>query len=287
MSTIEIKNVSKNFNKTVALENVTLSLEPNKIYGLMGRNGAGKTTLLNIITNKIFASSGEVLIDGETAVENDSAQVKIFSMSQKSSYPVNMKVKEAIKWTNEFYPSFNREYACQLAVKFKLDINKKIKDLSTGYNSIFTFILALASGASVILFDEPVLGVDANNRELFYKELLANYIEKPKTIVVSTYLIDEISDVLEEIIIINDGKIVLSEPVDKVLSLAYTVSGNKENVEKYTKVKNIIREQILGNLKMTTIYQNCDDKDKQVIKELGLKITTVKLQELIISLTNS
>jgi len=287
MSTIEIRNVSKNFNKTVALENVSLTLEPNKIYGLMGRNGAGKTTLLNIITNKLFASCGEVLIDGESAVENDSAQVKIFSMSQKNSYPVNMKVKEAIKWTNEFYPNFNPEYACQLAVKFKLDIDKKMKDLSTGYNSIFTFILALASGASVILFDEPVLGVDANNRELFYKELIANYIGKPKTIVVSTHLIDEISDVLEEIIIINDGEIVLSEPVDKVLSLGYTVSGNKQSVEKYTSGKNIIREQILGNLKMTTIYQNCDDKDKQLIKELGLKITTVKLQELIISLTNS
>ena len=287
MSTIEIINVSKNFNKTVAIDNVSLTFEPNKIYGLMGRNGAGKTTLLNVITNKIFASLGVVLIDGETAVENDSAQVKIFSTSKKSSYPVNMKVKEAIKWTNEFYPNFNSEYACRLAVNFKLDINKKIKDLSTGYNSIFTFILALASGASVILFDEPVLGVDANNRELFYKELIANYIEKPKTIVVSTHLIDEISDVLEEIIIINDGKIVLCEPVDKVLQLGYTVSGPKANVEEYTKGKNIIREQILGNLKMTTIYQNCDDKDKHVIKELGLKITTVKLQELIISLTNS
>ena len=93
MSKIEIINVSKNFNKTVALNNVSLTLEPNKIYGLMGRNGAGKTTLLNIITNKLFASTGEVLIDGETAVENDSAQVKIFSMSQKSDYPVTMKVK--------------------------------------------------------------------------------------------------------------------------------------------------------------------------------------------------
>ena len=110
---------------------------------------------------------------------------------------------------------------------------------------------------------------------------------KPKTIVVSTHLIDEISDVLEEIIIINDGKIVLCDPVDKVLQLGYTVSGAEANIEKYTKGKNVIREQLLGNLKMTTIYQHCDDKDKQVIKELGLKITTVKLQELIISLTNS
>jgi len=81
---VEIKNVSKHFNKTIALNNVSLTLEPNKIYGLLGRNGAGKTTLLNIITNKLFASSGGILIDGETAVENDHAQGKIFCMDEKN-----------------------------------------------------------------------------------------------------------------------------------------------------------------------------------------------------------
>lgn len=94
MSRIEIKNISKNFNKINALKNVSFTLEANKIYGLMGRNGAGKTTLLNIITNKLFASSGEVLIDGENAVENDNAQLKIFCMSEKNIYPLRMKVKD-------------------------------------------------------------------------------------------------------------------------------------------------------------------------------------------------
>ena len=88
MSTIEIKNVSKNFNKTFTLRNVSVTLESNKIYGLFGRNGAGKTTLLNIITNKLFASLGEVLIDGETAVENDHAQVKIFCIAEKNIYEI-------------------------------------------------------------------------------------------------------------------------------------------------------------------------------------------------------
>ncbi|MCJ7690586.1 MAG: ABC transporter ATP-binding protein, partial [Clostridiaceae bacterium] len=229
MSRIEIKNISKYFNKTIALENVSLTLEPNKIYGLMGRNGAGKTTLLNIITNKLFASSGEILIDGETAVDNDNAQGKIFSMNEKNVYPEYMRVKEGFKWTMEFYPNFNMTYAYELATNFKLDVNKKIKSLSTGYNSIFKLILSLASGAFVILLDEPVLGLDANNRELFYRELIKNYSEQPKTIVVSTHLIDEISDILEEIIIIKDGEIALAEPVDKVLQLGYTVSGDNAN----------------------------------------------------------
>ena len=287
MSMIEIKNLSKNFKKAIALKDVSLRFEPNKIYGLLGRNGAGKTTLLNIISNKLFASSGEVLIDGETAVENDHAQGKIFCMTEKNVYPLNMKVKTGIKWTKEFYPNFNMTYAYELTTKFKLDVDRKIKDLSTGYKSIFTMILGLASGASVIIFDEPVLGLDANNRELFYKELISNYSEQPKTIVVSTHLIDEISNVLEEIIIIKDGEIVLAQPVDKVLQLGYTVSGDCTNVEKYAKGKNIIREETMGKLKITTLYQHHDSKDKELINELGLEIAPVKLQELIISLTNS
>jgi len=279
---VEIKNVSKHFNKTIALNNVSLTLEPNKIYGLLGRNGAGKTTLLNIITNKLFASSGGILIDGETAVENDHAQGKIFCMDEKNVYPLNMKGKEGITWTREFYPNFNMIYANELATKFKLDLDKKIKDLSTGYISIFKMILGLASGASVILFDEPVLGLDANNRELFYRELIIDYSEHPKTIVVSTHLIDEISNVLEEIIIIKDGGIVLAQPVDKVLLLGYSISGDSTNVEKYAKGKNIIRQETIGRLRTTTIYQNRDSKDIEFINELGLEITPVKLQALII-----
>jgi len=123
---------------------------------------------------------------------------------------VNMKVKDGIKWTKEFYPSFNIKYAYELAANFKLNIDKKIKDLSTGYNSIFKLILGLSSGASIILFDEPILGLDANHRELFYRELIKSYSEQPKPIVVSTHLIDEISNVLEEIIIIKDGEILLA-----------------------------------------------------------------------------
>jgi ABC-2 type transport system ATP-binding protein len=167
MSKIEIKNVSKNFGNTRALKDVSLTLEPDKIYGLLGRNGAGKTTLIKIITNKIFASAGEALIDGETVVENDHAQAKIFSMTEKNVHPSEMKVKDGFRWAREFYPGFDLEYAQTLARKFRLDMGKKIKQLSSGYSSIFKSILTLASGAPVIIFDEPVLGLDAAHRELF------------------------------------------------------------------------------------------------------------------------
>jgi len=107
MSRIEIKNIAKSFGKTEALKNVSLTLEPEKIYGLLGRNGAGKTTLINIITNKIFADTGEVNIDGETAVENDRAQAKIYCMTEKNVHPWDMKVRDGFRWAYEFNPGFN------------------------------------------------------------------------------------------------------------------------------------------------------------------------------------
>ncbi|MGE5527684.1 MAG: ATP-binding cassette domain-containing protein, partial [Patescibacteria group bacterium] len=235
MTTIEIKNVSKNFGAVAALKNVTLSLAPGKIYGLLGRNGAGKTTLLNIITNKLFPDAGEVLIDGETAVENDRAQAKIFHMAERNLYPPEMKVKEAVRWTREFYPGFSPDYAAALIEKFSLDPGKKIKSLSTGYQSICKMILAMASGAPVLLLDEPVLGLDANHRELFYQELLADYGAHPRTIVISTHLIGEVAGLLEEAIIIKQGEVIVAQPVEEILRLGYTVSGNAADVDEYAK----------------------------------------------------
>jgi ABC-2 type transport system ATP-binding protein len=287
MSMIEIKNVSKNFGKTDALKNVSLTFSPDKIYGLLGRNGAGKTTLINIINNKIFTTSGEVLVDGETAVENDHAQSKIFCMTEKNVHPGDMRVKEGFRWTREFYPGFDMEYAYTLAQKFKLDTDMKVKALSTGYSSIFKLVLTLASGAAVIIFDEPVLGLDANHRELFYRELISYYSEHPKTVVISTHLIDEVAQVLEEVVILKNGEVILAQPIELVLQLAYTISGGSASVEKYAQGKNVIREESIGNFKSATIFQKRNSADKELVRELGLEITPARFQELFVSLTNT
>jgi len=286
MSTIEIKNISKSFGKTEALKNVSLTLEPEKIYGLLGRNGAGKTTLINIITNKIFADTGEVLVDGETAVENDRAQAKIYCMTEKNVHPWDMKVRDGFRWAREFNPDFDREYANTLAEKFKMDTGKKIKNLSSGYNSVFKSILTLASGLPVIIFDEPVLGLDAAHRELFYRELIARYSEKPATVIIATHLIDEVAEVLEQVIILKNGALIVNKPVEAVLELAYSVSGDGNSVDRYIRGKNIIREETVGKFKVATIFQKRENGDRAMIQELGLDITPARLQEVFISLTS-
>ncbi|MDD5289015.1 MAG: ABC transporter ATP-binding protein [Dehalococcoidales bacterium] len=287
MSIIRVENVSKSFGRTVALNNVSLTFEPDKIYGLLGRNGAGKTTLINIVTNKIFADGGRVTIDGENAEENDRAQSKICCMTEKNVHPWVMKVKNGFRWAREFYPGFDTEYADTLARKFKLDTDKRIKDLSSGYSSIFKLILTLASGTPILIFDEPILGLDAAHRELFYQELIAYYSEHPKTIIIATHMIGEVADILERVIILHKGEVVLAEPVEDVLQMAYSVSGDIINVDNFTRDKKVIREEMIGKFKAATIFQQRDDSDRNRIEELGLEITPARLQEVFISLTNA
>jgi ABC-2 type transport system ATP-binding protein len=286
MSSIEIKNVSKAYGKTIALKNVSASIAAGKIYGFLGRNGAGKTTLLNIITNRIFADQGQVWIDGEPALENDRAQANIFYMTESTLYPKEMRVREVFQTTQGFYPGFDLDYAGTLAERFKLETGKKIGSLSTGYLSIFKLILTLASNTPVIIFDEPVMGMDANHRELFYKELLAHYTAAPHTVILSTHLIEEAAGLLEEVILINEGQILLTQPVEELLRLAYTVSGSQENVDRYVSGKKVIREEILGRFKAATIYQKRNGTDQEALAQLELDLTPARLQDLFISLTN-
>lgn len=285
MACIKISNLTKEYGKHRVLDNVSLTIEENKIYGLLGRNGAGKTTLLNLITNRIFQTKGSITIDGENVVENGGALEKIYFMTELDLYPEGMKVKELFKWTKEFYSKFDMDYAIKLSDKFGININKKYKELSTGYSSICKIIITLASGAEILIFDEPVLGLDANHRDMFYKELVANYIDEPKTIILSTHIIEEVSEILEKVIIIKDGKILDDKEVESLLGGAYLVSGSSDNVGKYIENKKCINIETIAGFKEATIIGEISVDDNNQIKELGLEISKVELQKLFIHLT--
>ncbi|MEG0615053.1 MAG: ABC transporter ATP-binding protein [Oscillospiraceae bacterium] len=282
MSKIELKNLTKIYGKTKALDNVSLTFEENKIYGLLGRNGAGKSTMLDIISNRIFPTSGEADLDGENISENAKALSKIYSMSDKTLYPPAMRIKEAIKITAGYYPNFNIEYAMGLAKLFELDINKKISRLSTGYSSIYKIILALSCNAEVVMFDEPVLGLDANHRSLFNKELLKHYSEAPSTLIISTHLIEEAADIIEKVVIIKNGKVVMDDDTETILSKGYSVSGASSVVDEFTKGKEVLGADVLGGLKTAYILGKCE---KSEVPD-SLELSKIDLQTLFIQLTN-
>lgn len=282
MNKIEIKGVTKRFGDVMALDNVTLTLEENKIYGLLGRNGAGKTTLLNAICNRLFINEGSIRINDLKAMENDAAQACVYLMSEKAGYPDTMRVAEVFRWTNIFYEgALDLDFAHELCEAFTLDPRKKVKQLSTGYSSIYKLIIALSLRVPFILLDEPVLGLDANHRELLYRTLLKSYADHPRTIVLSTHLIEEVSSLIEEVIIIKHGRILRQESCEALLAQGYTVSGPAAVVDSYVTGKELIGADALGGLK-TAYVMGTPDSDLPA----SLEISRLDLQKLFVQLTN-
>ena len=279
---IEIKNISKRFGSTAALRDISLTFESGKIYGLLGRNGAGKSTLLNILSGRIFEDNGSISLDGEPLVENDAVLGKIYLMSEKTLYPENMKIRDTFRHSKSFYPDFDIEYANTAAEKFSLDTRKKVKSLSTGYTSIFKLILALSTNAPYIFLDEPVLGLDAAHRDIFYKMLLQKYAENSCCIVISTHLIEEISALIEEVAIIKNGSIIKQESREALLSGAFCISGIASLADSFAAGYEKIGEESLGGLK--TIYLSGTRPEKTPD---GLEISNMDLQKLFIHLTNT
>lgn len=283
MNCIEIKGVTKDYKNTRALNDINLRFEENKIYGLLGRNGAGKSTLLKIISNRIFSDSGSVTVDGENAVENDSALSKIYLMSESNLYPPKLKIKQAFKWTKEFYPDFDAEYAMKLSKEFGLNVNKNIRSLSTGYNSIFKIIIALSVNTPYVFLDEPVLGLDANHRDLFYRFLIEKYAQNPFCCVISTHLIEEVSTVIEDVVIIKNGEVIRNQTRDSLLESGSTISGAARAVDEFIKDREVIGFDAIGGLKTAYIWGKVD---KSEVPE-GLEISAMDLQKLFVQLTNS
>lgn len=282
MKGIEIRGLVKNYADVSALKGISLTFEGDKIYGLLGRNGAGKTTLLNSITGRIFPSSGEILIDGEPALENDSVLGRTFMMCEGNYYPEKMKVNEAIKWTGEFYPAFDMDYCDDLCIMFELNKKKKIKDLSTGYASIFKLVLALSTNVPYLLLDEPVLGMDAGHRDLFYKLLIKKYSEKPFTVIFSTHLIGEAANLIEEAVIINKGEIILKQAVEKLLAKSITLSGTASSIDDFIKNMPVLGVDSLGGLKTAFLIGEID----QEALPAGIEKGRMDLQKLFIHLTD-
>lgn len=281
MQGIQIKNVTKKYNGLTALDNVSFSFEFGKIYGFLGRNGAGKSTLINVIANRIFADEGKVLVDDVPARENMKVQEKIFCMSETDLYDKDLKIKEHFKWINRFYDSFNIDKALEISEKFNLDTDKRFKALSKGYQSIFKLTVALSLNVPYVIFDEPVLGLDANHRELFYDLLLKDYEDGERTIIIATHLIEEVANIIEEVVLIDKGKILLQESVERLLETGYSISGITKEVDDYCTDKNVIGYDELGSLKIAYVL----GEKTPLPENSNLQISAMNLQKLFVKLT--
>ena len=250
---IELKGVTKRYGATTALDKVSVSFGGGIVYGLLGANGAGKTTMMNVITNRIFADEGEVLIDGERAPGRDKALGRVYMMAEANLFPDSMKVEPALRLTKSFYPSFDMDYALAVAKRFELPLKKKVKSLSTGYASIFRLTLALAVSTPYVIFDEPVLGLDAQHRDLFYRLLMERAAQTEQTVILSTHLIQEAASLISHAVIIHSGRILRDMDTAALTGAAYQVSGPAAAVDAYCAGRHVLNVNSLGGLKTACV----------------------------------
>lgn len=282
---IQCRDVSKSFKKVQALNGATAQFEKGKVTGLVGRNGAGKTTLLNIIANRLPADSGEIAIDSEPAFENEKAQGKVYYMSVANFFPTEFNLKKGIDMVRRFYAGFSVEEMENYLKILELPKGRhKIKKLSTGQLSAYKVSLALATNADYILLDEPVLGLDANNREVLYQMLIAKSAQNHSGIVISTHLIEEVALLLENIVMIDEGKIVLSSSVENLLKDYYRITGAGDLVKQWAEDKKMISTQQLG--RYTTVGIKGKRPQESDLPR-GLEVSAYKLQSLVVDLTGS
>ncbi len=283
---LQCEGIVKRFGKLTALDGISLSLEPNKIYGLIGRNGAGKTTLLGILSGQNPCDEGSVTIGGEPVWENEHALENIcFSreLSPSTAFgPDTRKVKTLLRIARIFYPNWDEEYAQELLKEFNLDIKKPLNKLSKGMLSMVSIIIALASRAPVTFLDEPVAGLDVMMREKFYRLLLDDYMENPRTFVISTHIIDEASNVFEEVLLVDSGKLMLKENTDELRARFAYVSGRDDVVLDAVKGMDIIhREGVARSLTVCVQANNV----KERLAAYDVDVTPVSLQKIFVYLT--
>ena len=282
MEQLKISHLSKKFGRRVILDDVSFTLEPAKIYGLLGRNGAGKSTLLNLISNRIFPTSGSIKL-GDQEVNTDQTLDKIFLIGEDNLYYKQVKINQMFDLADGAYGNFDYQNAEQMLKRFGLEGNQKFAKLSTGQKTAAKISLALNVDADYIFLDEPVLGLDANHREIFYQELIKSYQKRPRTIVLSTHLIDEIQQLVEHVILIDRHRVLEDADAQDLLDRAYDISGPAKLVDQYTEGLNVLSTTDLGNVRTAHVF---DQLPEDRILPDQVQIGHYDLQHLFIYLTN-
>lgn len=279
------ENLVKNYGKKEVLHGINLELEKGKIYGLIGRNGAGKTTLLSILSSQNAATSGTVTCNGMPVWENRAALDHIcFSreLNPVTGYGANnYKVKDYLKAASIYMPNWDKEMANRLVKEFDLNVKKKIAKLSKGMMSMVTIIIALASKADYTFLDEPVAGLDVVMREQFYRILLEEFSESGRTFVISTHIIEEASDIFEEVIMLNNGQIILKENTQELLDRSYHISGKAEEVDAFTAGLKTCHEEKMGRSKGVTVLM---ESAKELKSTADVTVQPMSLQQVFVSL---
>lgn len=278
---IQIRNLNKSFGKKHVLHDITVNFAPNRVHGLLGANGVGKTTLMSVILNHKFRSSGEILIDGEDPRENAKVLERTCFIHEDQKFHDDDTPASLLRILPTFYPNWDGELARRLASRFHLPMGTRAVKLSRGQRSGLVIVIALAARAPYTFMDEPYLGLDPGHRALFYEEFARAMAEHPRTVILSTHLIDEVSDLLENVVMLEDGRVTVDADIDQARDSAFVLRGLEPVVRELVGGRRILREHRLGNILSVTIDGTATEDDHRRADDANVSVEPVTLQELV------
>jgi ABC-2 type transport system ATP-binding protein len=283
---IEIRDLIVRYGSTVAVDDVSLDLPTGKIYGLLGRNGSGKTSLLSALASYRRPAAGTVRVDGADAFENPAVMRDTCFIRDTLDANDADRVRTLLCFASWMRPGWDAGYAAELIDLFEIDPAKRTSALSRGQRSAVGVVLGLASRAPLTILDETYLGMDAVARAAFYRVLLADYLAHPRTIIMSTHLIEEVADLFERVIIVDRGRVLLHEETDALRGRGVTVTGPAAAVSAFAAGHVELGSQSLGGVRAVTLDWRPAPADVARGEAAGLTFGPVGLQDLFIHLTS-
>ena len=213
MPILECRDLSNRFGSVQALDDVNLTVEPGRVIGLLGPNGSGKTTLLKLANGLLTPTGGELLIDGEAPGKTSKAIVSY--LPDRPCLADWMNVRQLLDLFEDFYADFDRDRAMEMLLHLDIGEDLRIREMSKGTREKTQLILVMSRKAKLYLLDEPIGGVDPATRDYILDTIIRNY-NPEAAVIISTHLIADVEQVLDDVIFINKGKIVLQSSVDGI-----------------------------------------------------------------------
>lgn len=270
-----------------ALNHINLKLHEEQLIGLIGANGSGKTTFFKICNGNLDATEGTVQILGGDAVDDLSIREEVIYSMHALPVGDNLTVGTVIGNYHMMYPHFDKEFADKLLDLFGVSQKAKIKQLSQGTVSVVHFICALSTRAKVTMFDEPFIGIDIEKRKLAQEVLLRDYMEHPRTILISSHNLAEMEQILSEMVLIHNGDLVFYEDMDTVREMLFRADGEADQVKAFAGKEDVItsNQGELGAYFIGKGGPNCDLAKEAA--RTGLRIAAVAPEDVCVYLTSN
>ena len=284
---IEVNDLTLRYGATTALDRLNCRLDGGKIYGLIGRNGSGKTSLLSVLAAFRPATAGTVRVGGEDPFENERITRQICLIREGGDIFASERIRDVVAFARAVRPHWDQPYAESLLDRFGLSLRQRPQRLSRGQRSALACVLGLASRAPLTIFDESYLGMDAPSRYAFYDALLADYAAHPRTVILSTHLIEEFEALFEEVVIIHRGRVLRHDRVEALSGAGVAVTGPAALVAEFVAGTDLatLGQRRLGGTTQVTLYGRLDEGGHRRAETTGLHLEPVALQDLFVHLT--